>query len=291
MNTTQIRCFLAVMETLNFTKAAEQLFISQPGLSRQIVSLERELNTLLFIRDKNGIRPTPAANVLVKELDHFETRIEDLVHKVQRAGQGYSESLTIGMLSGQFTSEHLTDRILKYMAKHPNVDLIFKQGSFKDLRAWIVSGDIDIAVTQEFDIQNMDGIQIRRFYVDNPVFAISRLTKTGQKEHITLEDLTEEALIYISPDDCRAGYELTHAFVKNHDLHFADVRYAPNLPTAMMWIETGQGVGIINHTSSIVTNSSIRLLEDLLGSQQDAYTCFAWKADNPNPAILHFTEM
>lgn len=39
MNTTQIKCFLAVTETLNFTKAAAQLFISQPGLSKQIVSL------------------------------------------------------------------------------------------------------------------------------------------------------------------------------------------------------------------------------------------------------------
>ncbi len=63
MNTTQIKCFLAVAETLNFTKAANQLFISQPGLSRQIVSLERELNTLLFIRDKHTVRLTPAAAV------------------------------------------------------------------------------------------------------------------------------------------------------------------------------------------------------------------------------------
>ena len=42
MNTTQIKCFLALSETLNFTKAAARLYLSQPALSRQIATLEQE---------------------------------------------------------------------------------------------------------------------------------------------------------------------------------------------------------------------------------------------------------
>ena len=50
MTITQIKWFLAVARTLNFTKAADQLGVSQPTLSRQIVNMEEELNLQLFIR-------------------------------------------------------------------------------------------------------------------------------------------------------------------------------------------------------------------------------------------------
>ena len=290
MNTTQIKCFLAVAETLNFTKAANQLFISQPGLSRQIVSLERELNTLLFIRDNHNVRLTPAAAVLVSELQGFNTRLEEILHKVQKAGEGYSGTLTLGMLGGQFVSERLTGKIMHFMSTNPSIDLIFKQGSFRDLREWLVSGEIDIAITLNFDIQGADSVLISDYYPDTPVFAISRHTKTGRKRTISLKDLTEETLIVISPDDSRSGYELVHAFLNRQKLHFSDIRYAPNLATVMMWIEAGQGVGMINHSSNITSNSSIRLLDSIVIDQENrAATCFAWLEKNYNPAIPMFT--
>ena len=289
MNTTQIRCFLAVAETLNFTKAANQLFITQPGLSRQIVSLERELNTLLFIRDKHSVRLTPAAAILAKELSGFEGHLEEVIRKVQKVGQGYSGSLVLGMLGGQFVGEDLTDRLMDFMSAHPNIDLTFKQGSFRELREWVVNGEVDIACTLDFDVKNMKGVIIENYCVDAPVFAISKKTKTGRKKKITLEDLQEETLIVISPDDSRAGFELVQAFLRKSGLHFADVRYAPNLATIMMWIEAGQGIATINHTSNITVKSSIRLLDDIvIDPTNSSSDCFVWKADNYNPAIPMF---
>ena len=290
MNTTQIKCFLAVAETLNFTKAANQLFISQPGLSRQIVSLERELNTLLFIRDKQSVRLTPAAAVLVKELEHFESRLDDILHKVQKVGQGYSGSLTIGMLGGQYVNEELADKFMNFMSEHPNIDLVFKQGSFKDLREWVTNGTIDIACTLNFDVQDMKNIVVSELGKDSPIFAISRHTKTGRKKKITLQDLTDETLIVISPEDSRAGYELVHSFLKKSGVHFSDIRYAPNLATVMMWIEAGQGVGTVNHNSNIAAKSSIRILDHIvIDPDNKASACFIWRADNYNPAIPMLT--
>ena len=72
MNRMQIKCFVALAQSQNFTKAAEQLYISQPGLSHQIVSLERELNTQLFVRNQKMVRLTPAAKLLAKELKMSE---------------------------------------------------------------------------------------------------------------------------------------------------------------------------------------------------------------------------
>ena len=75
MNTTQVKCFLALAETLNFTKAAARLYMSQPGLSRQISSLEQELNTQLFIRGQKGVSMTPAGALLARELGTYPWQI------------------------------------------------------------------------------------------------------------------------------------------------------------------------------------------------------------------------
>ena len=68
MNTTQVKCFLALADTLNYTRAAMRLYMSQPSLSRRIVSLEQELNTQLVIRDQKQVRLTPAGALLAREL-------------------------------------------------------------------------------------------------------------------------------------------------------------------------------------------------------------------------------
>jgi len=289
MNTTQIKCFLAVAETLNFTKAAAQLYMTQPGLSRHIVTLERELNTLLFIRDQQKVRLTPAGAVLAQELNGFLDRMENVVNKVRKAGQGYSGSLTIGTLGGQWTGGTFTDNYLKFTANNPNIDVIFRQGSFRDLRNWLVSGEIDIALTLIFDICNMPDILYEEVDEDYPVLAISGRCTIGKKKTITLEDLKGETMIVISPEDSRAGYELSQLFIKKSGISISKVRNAPNLATEMMWIESGQGFGIINHRSNIVANSTIRLIEEIrIDERGTVASVFAWMRSNLNPAISIF---
>lgn len=64
MTISQIKYFVTVAKCLSFTKAAEQLFVTQPALSRHIRNMEEELNIQLFVRTNHGIRLTPAGSSL-----------------------------------------------------------------------------------------------------------------------------------------------------------------------------------------------------------------------------------
>lgn len=66
MNTTQLECFLAVANFLNFSRAAEQLRITQPAVSHQISSLEDELGTKLFFRTSKSVRLTQAGHLFTQ---------------------------------------------------------------------------------------------------------------------------------------------------------------------------------------------------------------------------------
>ena len=72
MTDRQLRCFLALYETLNFSVAARQLFLTQPTLSYQIRTLEEELGTPLFVRTTCRVEPTEAGQLFAAfEEDKF----------------------------------------------------------------------------------------------------------------------------------------------------------------------------------------------------------------------------
>ena len=288
MNTTQIKCFLTLAETLNFTKAAARLYISQPALSRQISTLEQEINSLLFIRDQKSVRLTPAGALLASELGGIQSALDHLVARVQTVGMGYTGTLTIGVLEGQWMGEEFTNLYRRFMDTYPNIDFRMGQGSFGALRRQLDSGEIDIAITLEFDVLGIEDILFRPLTRDQAVFAISKERPLAQKETITFEDLVSETFLVISPDDCRMGGDLLFDHLREQKLMPRNIRYAPNLSTVMLWVEAGLGVGIINHQSNLARNPNIRLISEI--PLKDASPCVAWKKDNLNPAIALFDQ-
>ena len=283
MNTTQIKCFLALADTLNYTRAAMHLYMSQPSLSRQIVSLEQELNTQLVIRDQKQVRLTPAGTLLASELGDIQAATESLIERVQTVGQGYAGTLSVGILEGQWVGADLTALLRGFLEAYPNIDLRICQDSFGELRRKLLSGKLDVAVTLRFDVAGLEGVSCLKYGADRAVLAVSRRLSLGQKEHISFEDILGETLLFISPEDSRTGAEMLLSEMKNRGFPAWNVRYAPNLTTVMLWIEAGLGIGLINHRSSLAANPEVRLIEELpLG---DASPCVAWRRDNLNPAI------
>ena len=289
MNSNQVKCFLALAETLNFTKAAARLYMTQPGLSHQIASLETELKTQLFIRNQKRVLLTPAGALLASELSGLQEAGERLIERVQTVGQGYTGELNIGLLEGQWMGADLTDLFRSYMQKYPNIDLRICQGSFGELRRLLEDGKIDAELSLRFDVEGIDGVSWIPYDKDSAVFAVSRRLPIGQKETITLEDIEKETFIIISPEDSRAGTDRILDDFRKFGVSPQKIRYSPNLTTTMLWIELGLGIGIINERSSLAGNPEVRVVHEI--PLDDASFCLAWRKQNINPAFSLFLEM
>src|SRR6266478_2260860 len=98
MELRQLRYFVAVAEDLHFGNAARRLRIAQPALSRQIQSLERELEVQLLLRNRRRVQITPAGQVFLERSRLLLARAQEAVLAAQRASVGVSGSLNLGFV-------------------------------------------------------------------------------------------------------------------------------------------------------------------------------------------------
>ena len=113
----KLRYFAAVAEHQHFGRAAEQLYIAQPVLSRQIRALERELGCALFVRTTRSVQLTPAGEQLHQETRGVFASVDSAVRRVHEIDRGV-ERLVIAFASGLRVSEAL----LAFSAKYPEVE-------------------------------------------------------------------------------------------------------------------------------------------------------------------------
>src|SRR5690348_10942753 len=99
MELRHLRYFVAVADALNFTRAAEQLRLAQPSLTRQIHNLETELEVKLFNRAKNQVTLTPEGRAFLDDAKRLLAQAEESVESVQRLSRGHTGELNIGYLS------------------------------------------------------------------------------------------------------------------------------------------------------------------------------------------------
>lgn len=140
-----IQYVVTVAEMGSFTKAAEMLYVSQPALSQAIQRLERELNTSIFIRQKNTISLTPAGHIVVNE----GKKILELEQKIRRQVKGISEwdvlSLNIGS-APSYQRLYLSKLISKYKNLFPYIELKLREGYSPELCEEILNGRLDAAL-------------------------------------------------------------------------------------------------------------------------------------------------
>ena len=119
MTIQDITCFLKLAETLNYTKTAEELFISQPAVTRHINSLEDELGVKLFDRSvKRNITLTEAGKIYFDGIKKCRKIYEETIDNINLKA---SESpLLINFARGIHIPDEIVDATASYMTSHPN---------------------------------------------------------------------------------------------------------------------------------------------------------------------------
>lgn len=143
MNPDLLQSFLAVADSLNFTRAAESLALSQPGVSRQVRQLERDLGVVLFERLGRSVQLTDAGRELVPLAEQLLGQIERAVEAVRAHGSVERGRLRIG--ASTTPGLYLLPRILgRFRRAHPGVELQFMVENSIAIQRRILKNELDI---------------------------------------------------------------------------------------------------------------------------------------------------
>ena len=117
MNDMQVKCFLAAAKFENFTKAAENLYLSQPVLGRHISNLETELGFLLFVRERKSVKLTENGRIFEKFLLACERNYNIAMEAIQTNLRSNNMNLIIGTAEGQLIGESYSP-VFRYLVDH-----------------------------------------------------------------------------------------------------------------------------------------------------------------------------
>ena len=145
MNSRQLQYAIQVSRTLNFSQAAEQLGISQPSLSKQILSLEAELGVKLFDREHSPLKLTPAGEYFIPRAKQMLYQEAQLYKAMTRFESGESGKLVIGVTP--FRSLYLMPEVArKVKARFPGVQVVLHEAGSAQLKKEATEGRFDFAV-------------------------------------------------------------------------------------------------------------------------------------------------
>lgn len=142
MELRQLRYFIAVAECLSFSKAAEELHITVPPLSRQIRQLEEEFDVQLFVRNRRRVLLSDAGRLCLREAKTLANQMAHFTNCVRQAAHGDAGTVRIGI--GLHLGERLSRAVVEHSKQYPLVE-IQTTGIFPALQnAALVESKIDV---------------------------------------------------------------------------------------------------------------------------------------------------
>ena len=185
----QLRILKAIATEKNFTKAAAVLYLSQPSLSKQIKTLEKNLNTLLINRERNKVSLTESGKVLLQYSNRILALCEESCRAITDLKNGDRGNLRVG--ASQTIGTYLMPRILALFAQnYPQIDLNVQVNSTRIIAKKIINREIDIAVVGgEISDDLKKYLTIEPFVYDELSLIISKSHPFARKAKIQKEDL------------------------------------------------------------------------------------------------------
>lgn len=236
-----LRIFEAVARHNNFSRAAEELAVSQPYVSNQIAELEEKLDLILFRRVGRRVYLTDAGNrlyahatSLLSQLNAAEESMAELRSKVS----GRIECATTSI-----PAQHILPLFLEQLGEtHPSLQVVLHISGSKEVEAMVTSGRVELGITMSQTIPDeLEGTEIGR---DDLVVILSPGHHLGGKDTVTLEELAIEPLIVREPT---SG---TRAFIEGLFLRSRlQIRYGPELnnnEVIKSMVVAGVGIGILS---------------------------------------------
>ncbi|MCU0247344.1 MAG: LysR substrate-binding domain-containing protein [Bryobacter sp.] len=251
----QLECFCAVARAGSFTKAADDLGISQPSLSEQIAKLEQSLGAALFERLNRRIELTPLGDAILGKAQALLEDAAALPEHFERAREGVHGPLRVGSIP-TILPYFLAPLLKGFTEQCPDVDLHLREGTTSELVAQVLDGMIDVAVLS-LPVEGA-GLVMKELFRDPLFLAVPDGHPLAAADKVPLRRLASERLLILKDGHCLRDETLE--ICDRARARFAGQVEADQFLTIFELIRAGFGVSIVPEMARGLS-SGCRLIE------------------------------
>ena len=188
MNTKQIDCCIELAHTLNFSRAAENMFISQPTLTYQIKLLEDEVGFAIFERSGKGAALTPAGSQFVTYLANMREDMKRAIEQGQNFSAKYKDNITISMMVRQAVY-FLPEAMRIFSDRHPDIQITPKFEYENGVEGFL-RNETDVLFALKEQTKQVPGIDVHDLF-ESHIYLISR-----KEDELASKNLLTEGDLY-----------------------------------------------------------------------------------------------
>ncbi len=281
----QLRCFVAVGETLHFGRAAERLNMTQPPLSRQIRLLEHQVGTPLLARTNRMVRFTVAGRAFFPQAARILRLADEAAATARRVATGERGSIAIGFTAA-FGYGLLPEMVRRLHQRAPEISLTLKEMVTSAQIEALESGQLDIGLMRPHAPQgDLETVLLGR---ESLMLAIPRGEAARWPRRPTLACLEGKPLIAYAPYEANYFYQLVHACLERDGVTPRIVDHVPQIHTMLALVGSGIGAALTPETATRLRFEGVLLRRVQMNPPRPVEMVYACRRDNDNPILQVF---
>jgi DNA-binding transcriptional LysR family regulator len=282
-----IRYFLAVAEELHFRKAAEKLYISQPGLSRQIKQMEDDLGFKMFERHNRKVQLTAVGKYLQTELSKNLKNLDDIFNHAKLLNDGIDGNLKFGYV-GSAMQEVIPKILPEFRKKHPNINFSLNEMDNRTQIDALLNREIDIGFVRLERVPR--GLEIQPIFEDTFSLVLPKLHPINASNFNGLYELKNESFILFDRSYSESYFEKVMQIFDYSGFTPLISHNTVNASSIYRLVENNFGVSIVPTSLKLGYDMQIKFIE-LNQIPQRTTLRIVWNNSNPNPILMNFLNL
>jgi DNA-binding transcriptional LysR family regulator len=285
----QLRYFVAVAEELSFTRAAMRLHLSQPPLSQQIQSLERDLGVCLLERNKRHVALTEPGRIFLEQARQILAKADEARSHVVAAAAGYSGQLRLAYTVSVSFHPALPRTLLRFGQIAPNVRIQLNEMYTEPQFAALLAGQIDVGFVRNEPARAQDARSLRLSVVDREplLIALPSGHPLANRGSLRLAELAGDAFVSQPRELASTLYDQLVKLAAKAGFHPLITQQTQQINGLLALVAAGLGLALVPATMRVVRLVGVSYvpLED-----PDAYLLLAVasRSDDHSPALQQF---
>lgn len=285
----ELECFVAVADRLNFSKAARQLNISQPPLTRHIQSLEEKLGLKLFKRNTHAVSLTEAGALFLEDARSILGHLDRAGESIRRLLHGETSRLRLAFI-GALLDEKMVRLIQQFRERHPTCQVQITDLAPSAQLAGIKSGDLEGGFIGAMPAKKVKGFEFFVWATEPLLLALPENHELSRKRGLAWGDLKNLNWVMVSGQAAPAFRFQFSMLERTHGLSARIIEESDRVPAILTMVAAGNGVSMVPNSVRHLISRGV-VFKKLPVPEPLLYHAFAYQPKNISRALEAFLKV